>query len=211
MTRILVACEESQVVTAEFRRLGFEAYSCDILPTSGLHPEWHLQQDVSILIKSKVYYDLVIAFPPCTHLASSGAKHFKQKQKDGRQQLAIDFFLHMFDFNAKYIAVENPIGIMSRLYRKPDQIVQPWMFCTSYLDNYPKSTCLWLKNLPKLIPIHKTQPLGASGMHNLKSGKTMSKWYYDTSCLPHKDRAKARSITPVGLARAMAEQWSTLL
>lgn len=207
--KILVACEESQIVTQAFRDLGYEAWSCDILPTSGLHPEWHLEDDVRNYFVDK--WDLVIAFPPCTHLASSGAKHFTAKRQDGRQQLAINFFLSMLDFDSPRIAIENPVGIMSSVYRKPDQIVQPWMFCASNIDNYPKSTCLWLKGLPKLIPTHKTQPLGASGMHNLKTGKTMSKWYYDTSCLPHAERAKARSKTPIGLAKAMAEQWSKVL
>jgi hypothetical protein len=202
--KILIACEESQVVTQAFRDLGYEAWSCDILPTSGSHPEWHLQQDVLELISSP--WDLVIAFPPCTHLASSGAKHFKQKQADGRQKAAIDFFLAMLSFNSPRIAVENPVGIMSTEYRKPDQIVQPYQ----YGDGYKKTTCLWLKGLPKLKPLSGLQ-VWYSGQKEFKSGKKMSDWYYKTSCLPHAERSKARSKFPAGIATAMAEQWSKVL
>jgi site-specific DNA-cytosine methylase len=200
--KILIACEESQVVTTEFRNLGYEAWSCDILPTSGNRPDWHLQQDVIPLLKE--VWDLIIAFPPCTHLANSGAKHFAAKQADGRQQLAIDFFLAFTQANSPRIAIENPIGIMSTKYKKPSQIVQPWMFG----DNYNKSTCLWLKGLPKLVA---TQIKLVSGNKVFKSGKKMSEWYYATSCLPHKERAKARSKTPLGLATQMAIQWSKVL
>jgi len=200
--KILIACEESQVVTAEFRRLGYEAYSCDTLPTSGNRPDWHLQQDVMLLLNQP--WDLVIAFPPCTHLANSGAKHFAKKQKDGRQQQAIDFFLAMLRFNATRIAIENPVGIMSTKYRKPDQIVDPTMFG----HNYNKTTCLWLKDLPKLVaPFSKLK----QNQKVFASGKKMTRWYYETSCLPHAERAKARSKFPVGIAKAMAEQWSKLL
>lgn len=137
--KILVACEESQAVTKEFRRLGHEAYSCDIVPCSGGHPEWHLQQDVLPLLKEK--WDMIIAFPPCTDLAVSGAAWFEQKRRDGRQQKSIDFFMHFANADCPKIAIENPIGIMSTKWRKPDQIVQPWMF------GHPesKATCFWLK------------------------------------------------------------------
>lgn len=208
-----MACEESQVVTQAFRDLGYTAYSCDILPTSGKHPEWHIQTNILNLLHKNIPYDLVIAFPPCTHLASSGAKHFKKKQADGRQQQGINFFLAMLSFNSPRICIENPIGIMSTKYRKPDQIVHPWQFMLTADDNYPKATCLWLKGLPLLVPRFtqmKTRPI----IHlnkTLSSGKQMSEWYYKTSCLPQKDRAKARSKTPEGLAKAMAEQWSKLL
>lgn len=124
--KILAACEESQAVTIELRRLGHEAYSCDIEPCSGGHPEWHLQQDVVPLLKQK--WDMIIAFPPCTHLAVSGAAWFEEKRKDGRQQQGIDFFILFTNLDCPRVAIENPVGIMSTYYRKPDQIIQPWMF-----------------------------------------------------------------------------------
>ena len=133
--KILVACEESQAVTIEFRALGHEAYSCDILPCSGGHPEWHIQGDVLPLLKEK--WDMVIAFPPCTHLAVSGAAHFAKKRADGRQQQGIDFFMEFTKLTCAY-AIENPVGIMSKLWRKPDQIIQPWQFG----DSFQKQTCL---------------------------------------------------------------------
>jgi len=209
--KILIACEESQVVTAEFRRLGYEAYSCDILPTSGNRPDWHLQQDVIPLLSEA--WDLIIAFPPCTHLANSGAKHFAKKQKDGRQQQAIAFFLEFTQANSRFIAIENPIGIMSTKYRKPDQIIHPWQFMLSEADDYPKATCLWLKGLPPLKRLYSQLKIRPIKHHTktLKSGKKMSQWYYNTSCLPHAERAKARSKSPIGLAKAMAEQWSKVL
>lgn len=152
--KILLACEESQVVTKEFRRLGHEAYSCDILPTSGDNPEWHFCRDVTDLLKDT--WDLIIAFPPCTHLCVSGARWFKEKILDGRQQEGINFFMMCINANSLKIAVENPIGIMSTYYRKPDQIIQPYQFG----DPFTKSTCLWLKNLPNLIPTRHNAPRG---------------------------------------------------
>jgi site-specific DNA-cytosine methylase len=140
--RILVACEESQAVTIEMRRLGHEAYSCDIQDCSGGHPEWHIKGDALELLKMK--WDMLIAFPPCTHLAVSGARHFAKKQADGRQQEAIDFFMKFINADCPRIAVENPIGIMSSRYRKPNQIIQPYMFG----DHARKSTCFWTKGLP---------------------------------------------------------------
>lgn len=124
--RVLVACEESQEVCKAFRALGHEAYSCDIEPCSGGHPEWHIQGDVLPLLKEK--WDLIIAHPPCTHLAVSGARWFAEKRADGRQQAAIDFFMQFVNADCEHIAVENPVSIMSTQYRKPDQIIQPWMF-----------------------------------------------------------------------------------
>ena len=125
--RVLVACEESQAVTLELRKLGHEAYSCDVLPCSGGHPEWHVQADA--LEVAKMSWDMVLAFPPCTHLAVSGARWFPEKVRDGRQQRAIGFFLAFTALDhVPRVAIENPVGIMSRLYRKPDQIIQPWMF-----------------------------------------------------------------------------------
>ena len=128
--KILVACEESQRVCKAFREKGHEAYSCDILPCSGGHPEWHLQQDVIPLLSEE--WDMIIAFPPCTHLCVSGARWFEQKRKDGRQQEGIDFFLKFTDLECEKVAIENPVGIMSSIYRKPDQIIQPYEFGHPY-------------------------------------------------------------------------------
>ena len=197
--KILLACEESQAVTKEFRLLGHEAYSCDILPTSGNNPEWHLQQDVTSLLNKK--WDLIIAFPPCTHLASSGAAWFEQKRKDGRQQEGIDFFMLFTKSNCPKIVIENPVGIMSKAYRKPDQIIQPYMFG----DPYSKRTCLWLKGVPKLIATDEVEP---EERVSFSSGRTMPKWYADAWKLPSSERSKIRSKTFPGIAKAMAKQWS---
>ncbi len=203
MKNVLVACEESQVVTTAMRNRGINAYSCDILPTSGLHPEWHIQQDAEQVL-SWDYWDAVIAFPPCTHLAVSGARHFKRKRESGVQQEAIRFFMLFAECACSIVSIENPVGIMSTLYRKPDQIVHPWMFG----DGYEKSTCLWLKGLPLLTQTHKTFD---RDIVTLSSGKRMSRWAYDMSCMPHKDRPYYRSKTPHGFAEAIAEQWGEYL
>ena len=184
--KILIACEESQAVTIEFRKLGFEAYSCDILPCSGGHPEWHLQQDVTELLKQ--HWDLIIAFPPCTDLAVSGARWFKEKMADGSQAKSITFFMQFVTANSPKIAIENPIGIMSTYYRKPDQIIQPWQFG----HGETKSTCLWLKGLPKLEPT------------DIVEGREQRIWKMS----PGPERAKLRSKTFPGIAKAMADQWS---
>jgi hypothetical protein len=197
--RILVACEESQAVTKEFRRLGHEAYSCDIIECSGGHPEWHLQQDVLPLLNQG--WDMMIAFPPCTHLAVSGAAWFEQKRKDGRQQEGIDFFMALANAPIERIAIENPVGIMSTVWRKPDQIIQPWQFG----DVATKTTCLWLKNLPELTP---TKIVDKGARTVFASGKSHPKWYADASKLSPAERAKVRSKTFPGIAKAMAEQWS---
>ena len=199
--KILVACEESQIVTAAFRNKGHEAYSCDIIETSGEHKEWHLKQDVIPLLSES--WDMIIAFPPCTHLAASGARWFKQKQADGRQQQGIDFFMAIANADCDKIVIENPVGIMSTKFRKPNQIVHPYMFG----DAVKKQTCLWLKGVPKLEP---TDIVDVGANKVFSSGKQMSEWYYKTSCLPHKERAKARSKTFPGIANAMAEQWGCL-
>jgi len=182
---ILIACEESQAVTIEMRKVGLEAYSCDIDQCSGNYPEWHLQCDVSLILNEN--WDIIIAFPPCTHLCSSGARWFKEKEKDGRQQCGIDFFMKFVNCNCKKVAIENPIGIMSTKYRKPDQIIQPWQFG----HGETKSTCLWLRNLPRLKPT------------NIVSGRDNR----IHKMAPSKDRSKLRSKTYYGIARAMAEQW----
>ena len=184
--KILVACEESQAVTIEMRRLGHEAYSCDIEPCSGGHPEWHLQVDALELLKMK--WDMILAFPPCTHLAVSGARYFEQKRKDGRQQAAIDFFMRFANADCPKIAIENPVGIMSSVWRKPDQIIQPWQFG----HPYTKRTCLWLKGIPLLVPT------------NIVDGREQRIWKMP----PSEDRAKNRAKTFPGIARAMAEQWA---
>lgn len=136
--KALIACEESQAVTKEFRKLGHEAYSCDIVECSGGHPEWHIKSDVAAVLLYQTW-DIVIAFPPCTHLAVSGARWFKQKQADGRQQKAIDFFMMFANYPCEKKSIEQPISIMSTKYRKPDQIIQPWQFG----HGETKSTCLW--------------------------------------------------------------------
>ena len=184
--KILVACEESQAVTIEMRRLGHEAYSCDIEPCSGGHPEWHLQVDALELLKMK--WDMILAFPPCTHLAVSGARYFEQKRKDGRQQAAIDFFMRFANADCPKIAIENPVGIMSSVWRKPDQIIQPWQFG----HGETKKTCLWLKGIPLLVPT------------NIVDGREQRIW----KTPPSEDRAKNRAKTFPGIARAMAEQWA---
>ena len=174
MLKVLIACEESQAVTIEFRKLGIEAYSCDIIDCSGGHPEWHLQQDVLPLLKEK--WDMIIAFPPCTHLCVSGARHFAQKIADGRQQQGIDFFMLFANANCDKIAIENPIGIMSNKFRKPNQIIQPWQ----YGDKFSKSTCLWLKGLPNLQPtniVDKGEFIEFISKKGIK--KKQPKWYFD--------------------------------
>ena len=206
--KILVACEESQAVTKELRRLGHEAYSCDIIECSGGHPEWHIKGDVLPLLNGYCEFntmdgkrhafsgrwDMIIAFPPCTDLASSGARHFAKKRADGRQQASIDFFMKFANAHCDMIAIENPVGIMSTRFRKPDQIINPYQF------GHPetKKTCLWLKNLK---PLEETENV-----------------YTYMMTLPQKERnhihwmgsghAKERSKTYPGIARAMAEQWA---
>ena len=203
--RVLIACEETQVVCNAFRAKGHEAYSCDIVPTRGEHPEWHYQIDVLDLIRDpdaipcifpkdsmqridiNCHWDLIIAFPPCTHLAVSGARWFKEKQTDGRQHRAINLFMMLATTPVPKIAIENPVGIMSTLYRKPDQIIQPWMFG----HGETKATCLWLKNLPKLIPTDIVDGREAK-VHRMG---------------PSEHRSRDRAITYSGIAEAMANQW----
>lgn len=199
---VLVACEESQAVTKAFRVLGVEAFSCDIEPCSGGHPDWHIQEDVLPLLGDG--WDMILAFPPCTHLAVSGAAWFEAKKKDGRQQRGIDFFMAIANAPCERIAIENPVGIMSTQWRKPDQIIQPWMFG----DPFSKKTCLWLKGLPKLVSTHIVD----KGKYiNYASGKRMPEWYASMWRLPAKERAKGRSKTFPGIAEAMAQQWGAQL
>jgi len=184
--KVLVACEESQAVCIAFRERGHEAYSCDILPCSGGHPEWHFMGHIQNFLYT-VDWDLVIAFPPCTDLAVSGARYFKEKQADGRQKYSIGFFMTFTRLECKW-AIENPIGIMSTHYRKPDQIIQPWQFG----HGETKATCLWLNGLPKLEPT------------NIVEGREQRIW----KMAPSPNSAKERSKTFAGIAQAMAEQWS---
>lgn len=206
---LLVACEESQSVCLAFRDKGHEAYSCDIMDCSGGYPQWHIKDDVLRHINTGEW-DMMIAFPPCTHLAVSGAAWFKQKQEDGRQQEAISFFLALVNAPISKIAIENPMGIMSTHYKKPSQIIHPYYFG----DEFQKTTCLWLKNLPKLFHAKKTDMfndkithVGKGKMVEFESGCKMPKWYADAWKLPKHERAKLRSKTFPGIAKAMASQW----
>ena len=204
--KILVACEESQAVTIELRKLGHEAYSCDIIPCSGGHPEWHLQVDALELLKMK--WDMIIAFPPCTYLTVTGNRWFNverygekaiKRQKD--REDAIKFFMAFINADCEKIAIENPIGVMSTAYRKPNQIIHPYMFG----DPERKGTCLWLKSLPELKPTNIVEP----NIITYKNGKgTDSPWHVNTLGLPKEERAKLRSKTFHGIAKAMAEQWA---
>jgi site-specific DNA-cytosine methylase len=193
--KVLVACEFSGVVRDAFTKYGHEAWSCDLLPTEA--PGNHIQDDVLKILPAG--WDLMIAHPPCTHLAVSGAKFFKEKQADGRQQQAIDFFMALINAPIPKICVENPIGIMSTKFRKPDQIIQPWQ----YGHETTKATCLWLKGLPKLVP---TNVVGKGERKHYASGKSSPMWHAKTGggC------GKERSITFQGWADAMAEQWGKI-
>lgn len=203
--KILVACEESQAVTMELRKLGHEAYSCDIQECSGGHPEWHIRGDCLMVAYDKSYgWNMMIAFPPCTDLAVSGARWFPQKIANGIQQKSIKFFIDVANAPIEKIAIENPIGIMSTKYKKPSQIIQPWMFG----DLATKTTCLWLKGLQQLEPKISEEP--ELEYHYMPSGKRMQKWMYDIRCksIKNGERAKLASKTFPGIAKAMAEQWT---
>lgn len=218
--KVLIACEESQEVCKAFRAKGHEAYSCDIQDCSGGHPEWHIKGDCLPLLNGNCEFvtcgggrtmidkwDLIIAHPPCTDLAVSGARHFAKKQKDGRQQKAIVFFMETALAHCERIAVENPVGIMSSAWRKPDQIIQPYQFG----DHARKTTCLWLKGLPKLKPTEVVDPgeiikgfsAGASANYATDENGKILAWNDPRT-------AKARSKTFPGIAKAMAEQWGGL-
>ena len=192
--KVLVACEFSGIVREAFAQHGHNAWSCDLLPTE--IPGQHIQGDVLPILNQG--WDLMIAHPPCSHLSSSGAAWFEQKRKDGRQQQGIDFFMKLANAPVGKIAIENPIGIMSTKYHKPDQIIQPYQFG----EPVKKSTCLWLKGLPLLKPTKIIEP----EITTLKTGARFSTWDYKIS-MNHKERAKLRSKTFQGIADAMAEQW----
>jgi len=190
--KVLIACEYSGVVRDAFLANGHDAWSCDLLPTESPGP--HIQGDVLQILDQG--WDLMIAHPPCTHLAASGARWFKNKETE--QKEALDFVRLLLDAPISKIALENPISVISSKIRQPDQIVHPWMFG----HEISKSTCLWLKNLPLLVP---TNIVGKGKKHITKSGKSIPEWYN----LPEtKDRWKKRSKTFEGFAKAMADQWS---
>jgi hypothetical protein len=230
---VLIACEESQSVCKAFRKLGHNAYSCDLLPSSGGHPEWHFNNDVFEIInnkggilengakiKIKGNWDLMIAHPPCTYLAVSGARWFyhpddknlpvekrrphpRFPDRAKHRDEALEFFIKLYESPIDKIAIENPVGVISSKYRKPDQTVHPWMFG----DEASKATCLWLKNLPMLQP---TNIVGKGERVVLSSGRTLPKWYSDSfhTSIPTELRRTLRSKTFQGFADAIAEQWS---
>jgi hypothetical protein len=204
--KILVACEYSGRVRDAFIKLGHDAISCDLLPTEQIGP--HYQGDVFDIINDG--FDLMIAHPPCTHLAVSGARYFKEKIADGRQQSAIDFFMKIAGADIEKIAIENPVCIMSKIWRKPDQYIQPWQ----HGHNETKKTGIWLKNLPILMPTNIVEPdfmRNDDGSFKLdKKGKKYSKIHWMSRNFNGIDRAKARSITYQGIADSMANQWGIL-
>lgn len=216
---VLVGCEESQTITKELRKLGHEAFSCDLLPCSGGHPEWHLQCDVFSIANGGCYcltqdkkyiwiekWDLGIFHPECTRLTVTANKWYKPEFADRfptiheDREKAVDFFMKIVNLDIPKIAIENPIGIMSTRYRKPDQIIQPYHFG----DAERKSTCLWLKGLPKLKHTKVVEP----EIIYHKSGRTDGKLHFETMKLPKEERRKARSVTFPGIAKAIAEQWA---
>ncbi len=193
--KVLVACEYSGIVTMAFRDKGHSAWSCDLLP-SEQDEGFHIQDDVKKVLH--LGWDLMIAHPPCTHLAVSGARWFKDKKE--QQEIALEFVKTLLDAPIKHIALENPVSIISSRIRRPDQIIQPWMFG----HEATKTTCLWLKNLPQLVP---TNIVDKGQRHITKSGKSLPEWY---NLPPSENRWKIRSRTFQGIADAMAEQWSNI-
>lgn len=219
--KVLVACEESQATTKAFRHLGHEAYSCDLLPCSGGHPEWHYQKDVFEVINDG--WDLMIAHPPCTYLTGSGVQWLSHpedkalpfddrrphpKYPNRRQDMldSVKFVKALYNADIKHLAIENPVGLLSSKWTKPNQIVQPYMFG----DEATKTTCLWLKNLPLLLP---TKIVGKGERTVFASGKSHPKWYADAlkNAKTKEERQTLRSKTFEGMAKAMAEQWSNYI
>jgi len=202
--KILLACEESQAVTKEFRELGHEAYSCDMLETSGSNPEWHIQGDALEVMGTGAEWDMIIAFPPCTYLSVAGNTHFniekwgdKARQRHRDRDAAFEFFMAFANADCPRIAVENPVGFVSTMWRKPDQIIHPYYFG----DPFQKRTCLWLKGLPLL---QKTNVVEHPPRIYYKNGKSGTEWLDNAS---HAERDRIRSKTFPGIARAMATQW----
>ena len=189
--RILIACEESQRVCIAFRKRGHTAFSCDMQDESGGHPEWHIKGDV---------------LPPCTYLTVAANKYYniekygeKAKERIEKRQEAIDFFMKFVNADCDKKCIENPIGVMSSVYKKPSQVIQPFYFG----EPERKGTCLWLTNLPLLKPTNIVKP----DIIIHKSGRTDSRLHYETLKLPPAERARERSKTFLGVAEAMAEQW----
>lgn len=221
---VLIACEESQRVCSEFRALGHNAYSCDIIEYSGGRPDWHIQCDVRDIINGKCgiktcdgrghiiwdTWDMIIAFPPCTYLTVTGNRWFNIEKygqyainRFKEREKAISFFMEIVNADCDKIAIENPIGVMSSYYRKPDQIIQPYMFG----EPARKSTCLWLKNLPLLKATDIVEP----EIIHYKNGKgTDNPWHMSTMSLSKDERSKERSKTFKGIAKAMAKQWGDI-
>lgn len=224
MRKVLVACEESQRVCIAFRERGHEAYSCDIIECSGGHPEWHIMQDVLPLLNGNCSFktmdgaehriegrwDLIIAHPPCTYLTVTGNRWFdvekygeKALQRMKEREEAIKFFMRIADANCDRIVIENPIGVMSTVWRKPDQIIQPQMF------GHPttKSTCLWVKNVQPLLAT-KIVEVDTSDVYEYvaKNGRIKHDSRSRSKCKTS-ERSKHRSKTFEGIAAAMAEQW----
>ena len=218
--KVLVACEESQTVCKAFRGKRHEAYSCDIQPCSGGHPEWHIMQDVIPILngncefktidgtthKIEGKWDLIIAHPPCTYLTLAGNKWFKPEFSDRfpdrqkQRKEAVDFFMAIANADCDKIAIENPVGIMSSQWRKPDQYIEPYMFG----DPEKKKTGLWLKGLPLLKPTNIVEPV----IIHCKSGANEPRCHMETMHLPKEERSRVRSQTFIGIAKAMASQWS---
>ena len=218
--KILVACEESQAVTIELRKLGHEAYSCDIIECSGGHPEWHIMQDVLPLLNGSCEFrtcdgvlhnvsdrwDMIIAFPPCTYLTVTGNRWFNEKygekarQRQKHKEEAVEFFMQFVNADCGRIAIENPVGVMSTVYRKPDYIDSP----SNHGDTERKNICLWLKGLSPLSPTNIVEPK----LYTYKDGRTDPNWHMSTIGLSPAERSKARSKTFHGIAKAMAEQWA---
>ena len=210
--KILVACEESQAVTKQLRAKGHEAFSCDLLPCSGGHPEWHFQKSVWDVID--MGWDMMIAHPPCTYLAVSGARWLynkdgsKNEERWKNQAEALDFVRKLMDAPIGKIAIENPISVISTHIRKPDQIIHPYMFG----DKATKSTCLWLKNLPLLTPTDIVDKGEYKEWVCSKTGrkKRQATWYYEAllKAKTPEERRTLRSKTFEGIAKAMADQWT---
>jgi len=220
MKQILIACEESQAITKAFRKLGYNAYSCDLLPASGGHPEWHIQGD-AIAEAYSGKYDMMIAHPPCTYLSVAGAWAMYKKDENGNKVInevrkknqteALDFVRELMNAPIEHIAIENPVSVISSQIRKPDQIVHPYHFG----DKASKSTCLWLKNLPKLEPTDIVEKGEFKEWIDKKSGKKkrQATWIYE--CLQKAENKEhlrtLRSKTFQGMADAIADQWSKVL
>ena len=204
--KVLVACEESQAVCKAFRALGHKAFSCDLQECSGGHPEWHIKGD-ALKVLNLPMWDLVIAHPPCTFLTVAANRYYnedkygeKAKRRKSEREQAIKFFMEFANCKCERVAIENPIGVISSRWKKPTQIIQPYQFG----HKERKATCLWLKNLPQLKPTNVVEP----DIIKHKSGKTDSRLHFETLSLPAEERAKIRSKTFEGIAKAMAEQWS---